>query len=52
MEKTISQSYANNYGAGIRYTDGTSIQWVASLDITIIIDKDGNEIRLPGRQQI
>jgi hypothetical protein len=45
----ITLAYANEFGAGKYYNDGSSIKWVKSLDITITCDALGNETRAFGR---
>lgn len=45
----IKVAYANEAGAGVVYTDGSSIKWIASLNITITTDSMLNETRVDGR---
>lgn len=50
MNKQISVAYANEAGAGVVYTDGSSIKYVASLNITIITDSNLDETIVDGRR--
>jgi|TARA_R110000796_G_scaffold39383_4_gene98271 hypothetical protein len=52
MNKQISKSAANEFGAYAYYTDGSSVKFTASTNKTIVEDKAGNKTVLVGRQLI
>lgn len=37
----ISRRWANEAGAGIEFTDGTSIKWIASINKTFVTARNG-----------
>jgi hypothetical protein len=49
MTKIIKVAFANEAGAGVVYTDGSSMKFIASLNKTIITDSDLNETIVEGR---
>lgn len=52
MDKRISNQGSNEFGAWANYTDGSSIAYIVSMNVTIITNEFGEEIRVEGRQGI